>query len=418
MMRNTLLARCRHLIWLVLLLTLAACNLNTTSEDIPQVVDGPPVVQIAAPLPNATFLEGVGVNIQARVSNAGAEVTLVEIAVDDTVVASLENPNTAGTPAFSIAQSWQASGSGDHVISVTAYKGEVASDPATVSVNVVSQTGGSSTEVTEEPEATEEVQTGPPASVGNEPDTSATGEETEEAEEPAEPTVEPSPEATNTPSVPTGTFTTGVNIRRGPGTNFEPPIGSLAANQTSEILAVNPDRSWYKIRYYNGEGWVFATLMTVSGNVDSLPVDAGPPTPIPVTNTPIPPTPVPVTATPTININLVAGNIRLNPDPPRCAQTFNISIDVFNGGSNRWNGGGKIEIVDTASGNTTRTEGAIPGIDPNQTVAVGPIPLTVNTNFEEEHTLTIIINPDNQVPETNKDDNRREVKYTLRKGDC
>ncbi len=417
MMRNTLLARCRHLIWLMLILTLAACNLNTTSEDIPQVVDGPPVVVIASPLPNAAFLDGVGVNIQARVSTAGADVTLVEVAVDDTVIASLEAPNAAGSPAFSVSQSWQASGSGSHVISVTAYKGEVASEPATVSVNVVSQVGGSNSEQTEEPEATEETQTGPPPAVGNEPETSNTAAPAA-TETPSEPTVEPTPEATNTPSVPTGTFTTGVNVRRGPGTNFEPPIGSFAANQTSEVLAVSPDRSWYKVKYYNGEGWVFSSLMTVSGNVDNLAVDPGPPTPIPVTNTPIPPTPVPVTATPTININLVAGNIRLDPDPPRCARTFNITFDVLNAGSDRWNGGGKIEVVDTASGNTTRTEGAIPGINANQTVSVGPIPITVSTNFEEEHTITITINPDNQVPEGNKDDNRRELKYTLRKGDC
>jgi hypothetical protein len=127
---------------------------------------------------------------------------------------------------------------------------------------------------------------------------------------------------------------------------------------------------------------------------------------------------VPFTNTPSLNINLVAGNIRLDPAQPRCAETFNIFIDVLNSGSDRWNGGGIINISDTASGNTTGTIGAIPAIDPGQTVAVGPIPLTVSTNYEEEHTIVADINPDNQVPETSKDDNRREFRYTLRRGNC
>lgn len=406
-------------LWLIVLL-LAACNLNNTSDAIPNVFSGPPVVQIAAPLPNATFLNGVTVNIQARVSNAGSDVNRVDVSVDDDVIAEISDPNTAGVPAFSITQSWQASGAGNHTISVTAYRADgTASDPASVTINVVAQAGNPTTENTDEPDS----QQSPPPAVGNEPDEGDAADNGENESPPAptdapEPTTAPEPSTTPTPSVPMATFTTGVNVRRGPGTVFEPPIGSFAANESTEVLAISSDRNWYKVKYYNGEGWVFANLMTVAGNADNLPVDPGPPTPVPVTNTPIPPTAAPVTNTPTLNINLVAGNIRTDPANPRCRQTFNISFDVLNGGTDRWGGGGIIEVVDSAGGNSTRTIGAIPAIEPGQTVAVGPIPLTVDFNFEEEHTLALTINTDNQVPETNTDDNRREIKYTLRKGDC
>ncbi len=73
------------------------------------------------------------------------------------------------------------------------------------------------------------------------------------------------------------TMIDGVNVRRGPGIGFQPPIGSFAINQTSEILAISLDGAWYKVKYYNAEGWILGRLMTVSGNIANLPVEVGPP---------------------------------------------------------------------------------------------------------------------------------------------
>ncbi len=83
-------------------------------------------------------------------------------------------------------------------------------------------------------------------------------------------------------------FNLAVNVRRGPGNNFAPPIGSFRAGDTAEILAVDPVRAWYKVRYYDSTGWVAANLVSVSGDASSLPVDVGPPTPVPPTPTPLP----------------------------------------------------------------------------------------------------------------------------------
>lgn len=395
----------RPLLCVLLLLTLAACNLNTIGENAVQAITGVPQVRIASPIPNATFLEGVPVNIQALISNAGADISRVEIAVDQTVVATLQAPNAAGAPTFTISQSWTAAGVGSHTITVTAFRQDnTGSEPASVTISVVNQAGQTSSA-----EETEEASGDNPASA------QPTSAMTQPPTDTPEPTNTPEPEATPTPSVPMATFTTGVNVRRGPDTAFEPPIGSFAANQTAEITGVNPARTWYKVKYYNGEGWVFGNLLTVSGDVSNLPVDPGPPTPIPATPTF---TPVPATPTPQTNINLVAGNIRLDPGQPTCKETFSISFDVANLGTTAYGGGVRIAVEDTANGLVTRTEGVVPPLQPNQTLAVTGIRLTVDTNFEVEHTLALIIDPANEVPETNEGDNRRELKYVLKKGSC
>lgn len=393
---------------LVLLLALSACNLNMTPNNASLPITGAPVVQMVSPLPNAAYLEGVPVNIQALVSNAGADIDRVDIAVDDVVVASLASPNEAGAPSFSVAETWPAAGIGTHVISVTAVRGDGSgSDPESVTISVVSQITEPQTQSTQPDDDNDDDQSTNDNNQASGAQTQATARPTDRPE----PTEPPAPTSTATPDKPMATFTTGVNVRRGPDTLFDPPIGSYAANDTAEVLAVNPERTWYKVRYYNSEGWVFASLMTVSGNTSNLPVDAGPPKPT------LTPTPIPATATPQINVNLVAGNITTNPANRECGRTFNVFVDVANFGQTR-SPSGSISIEDSSKGLVTRTTGVFPEIDPGQTVNVGPIPLTVDTNWGEEHTLAVILDPNNQIPETNEGDNRNEIKYTLARGTC
>src|SRR5688572_23312019 len=132
---------------LMFMVALAACNLANPSQGGSEtVISGAPVVRIAAPLPNATYLEGVNVNIQAAVSNAGNDIDRVEILVDDAIAATLPTPNTANAPTFSIAEAWTATGAGQHSIVVTAFRADgSSSEPATVNITVVGQGAATST---------------------------------------------------------------------------------------------------------------------------------------------------------------------------------------------------------------------------------------------------------------------------------
>lgn len=414
--------RGRFGILMVLVLALSACNLLTDSDGSSGAItiSGAPTVQLVSPPPNATYRENVAVPIQALIANAGPDIDRVEIVVDGTIVATLDDPNTAGAPSFSISQTWQPSGVGQHTIAVTAFRADGSSSAAvSVTISIVGQEAIASATPQSSNNASGQ-NTGGNNTGGN--DTSG-GQQVQPTNPPAPtdvppPTDPPPPPPTSTPSKPVATFNQGVNVRSGPSTLFNPPIGSFAAGQTADILAKTPAGDWYKVQYYNGSGWVFAQLLTVSGDAAQIAVDAGPPIP---TLTPVPPTPVPATATPATNINLVAGNIRIEPANPRCNETFNIFFDIANLGTTASPSGSisvrDIRVLD-GSVNGSGTSGAFGPAQPNQTINSGAIPLTIGTFTNEKHKLVLVIDPNNQIAETNEGDNTREFEYTLAKGNC
>jgi uncharacterized protein YraI len=412
-----------HRRWLIaLLILITGCTLNNVS--VPnETISGAPTVRILAPQPNATYMEGVAVNIQATISNAGKDVDRVEIVIDGATVATLNQPNTTAAASFNVTHGWSAAGVGAHSINVAAYRADGSSSaPATVEITVVagngqsvnptqsSSTTTSATQQTSVGQPTQQQQVAATQSGGQ----SATAASTTAGATSAATTIPP------TPSKPTATFAQGINVRSGPSTAFNPPIGAFVAGQSSEILAINTDGTWYKVQYGSGVGWVFAALAQPSGDIASLPRDPGPPIPtaaptaIPVTQAPAP------TAQPSTSANLVAGIVELNPGQPSCAGTFNIGLDVANLGNQATSGSGTVSVNDvrSADGSSQQTTlGGFPVLQPNQTFRVN-MPLTVSTWYNEEHTIILIIDPDNQIPETNDGDNRREVRYTLQKGTC
>ncbi len=74
-----------------------------------------------------------------------------------------------------------------------------------------------------------------------------------------------------------------VNVRSGPSTQFEPPIGALFAGQTAQVTGRLSDNSWYRIIFGNREGWVFGQIVQTSC-MQNVPV---------VPNPPLPPGPTP-----------------------------------------------------------------------------------------------------------------------------
>ena len=138
--------------------------------------------------------------------------------------------------------------------------------------------------------------------------------------EPSAPTQPPAtqapPDASPVPSGPSVTVDTNLNVRTGPGTNYD-RVGSLAAGSTVAITGRDANRAWWQIPYADapgGQGWISAGYGTAS-NAESVPVVQVPPTP-----TPSGPTPAPTSAAP----------------PPGPTPAFQFSPLAWQG---QWNGG-------------------------------------------------------------------------------
>lgn len=222
------------------------------------------------------------------------------------------------------------------------------------------------------------------------------------------PTQDPTPRVTI--STPTG------NVRQGDSTVFG-IIVTLNQGTVLDVIGISSTGSgWYNIRLPDGRtGWVAPSIVTVSGNIGTVPRVQPPPPPA----TPIP-TPVPFTPTPTSTANLVAGIVVLEPGTPTCGQTFNVGFDVANLGSTATLASGIVSLVDVraADGSTQGTTvGGFPILQPGQTFRV-VMPLTVSTWYNETHRITLIIDPQSIIPETNETDNQRVTEYVLQKGSC
>ena len=376
------------------LLLLVACNLNMSPGAGANQISGPPLVEILAPLANSTYLEGVAVNVQARVSNAGVDLARVDFSVDGEVFDSQASPD--GGAAFSVNASWNAAGAGAHVLGVVALRNDGSSSaPASVTVTVIGQAPAAGS-----------------AGDGAGGDDRPGPQDSPPASEPtaAPPTRAPAPAADR----PMGRVLRGAYVRSGPDTRFAPPIGSIAAGDQVELIAINYHKTWYKIRYYNGEGWVFAALLEVSGPVEDLPETWGPPLPEP--------TALPPTTAPTVDggtaVNLVAGILRNNAGEIRCNYGFRVELDVHNPNAVR-SAGGTVHFLDYSNpdGNlvTARAQGSFPPIEPGQTISAHA-DFSLNYHYNKEHTMRACINRQCGIQEPDVAD-ENHFSYTLKKGD-
>jgi hypothetical protein len=406
-------------LWLGLLLVMMpACTLVAPGQPPAQTISGVPVVELVSPAPNNTYLEGVAVTIQASVSNAGADIALVEFSVDNTVIATADDPNTADAAVFSISQRWTAEGEGEHTISVTAFRADNSSSaPAAVTVNVITQVA----DETEAPDddggnnAQSGGTTGGQQQATRAPTTAPTAVPTT-----AVPTTEV-PAATVTPNVPTITVNQGigVNVRSGPSTLFNPPLGQLAGGSTAEIIAINPAGDWYRVRTAQLTGWVFSANVTVSGNTSGLPIEQGPPLPTPVPATPVPPTATPgggtTGGTGGTGANIIANTPSLSPSP-FCGVGYTISVNIVNTGNQPTATGFFVGATVTGPGSQypIQVSVAVSAIIQPQQNFVAQLPvITPVMQGGQTYTVTITLDPNNQVPETNDSDNTSTTTYVL-----
>ena len=234
------------------------------------------------------------------------------------------------------------------------------------------------------------------------------------------PTETPVPTQDSTPRITISSSPSG-NVRQGDSV-FYGIIMSLPTGTSARILGIsNRGTGWYQIQLDSGQiGWVSPTIVTTSGDLFSLP-RIEPPPPPPPTATPVP-SAVPTSVAPVSNANLVAGNVSLDPGTPTCNQTFTVHFDVANLGSEPTAISGMVSLVDTRTADGSQQGNTIGGFPVLQAGAQFTfnvsMPLTISTWYNEQHTITLVIDPSNQIPETNESDNVRTITYTLQKGSC
>lgn len=64
---------------------------------------------------------------------------------------------------------------------------------------------------------------------------------------------------------------TALNVRQGPGTEY-PTIRVMAAGERASIVGRNADSTWWAVVVNGVNGWIFAGLTTVEGDVSAVPV--------------------------------------------------------------------------------------------------------------------------------------------------
>lgn len=85
-------------------------------------------------------------------------------------------------------------------------------------------------------------------------------------------------------------YTEPINVRGGPSTVYYPIVGRVSPGDVLPALGVSPGREWVQIAYPDapgGVGWLYATYVTVSGE---LTVVEPPPTQTPIATATINPT--------------------------------------------------------------------------------------------------------------------------------
>ncbi|MCL4303048.1 MAG: FHA domain-containing protein [Anaerolineae bacterium] len=246
---------------ILVVVIIAAVTAYFLTQDRGSGVAGIPTVVITAPTANSQVQINVPVTVQATASDPSG-VKRMELWVSNIKTADAVSPVDQGQATLTASFQWTPPAPGTYTLEVKAFnsQGQV-SAPTTVTVNAVGESAA-------------ETPTPPPT-----PDT-------------------PTPTVPTNPSL---TTKTDLNVRSGPGTQYD-LLGLLPAGVTVEIVGRDEARQWWQVRFSpaaDGIGWVAADpAFSTTANVDNVAVAQAPPTP---TGTPTPTdTPVPPTSTPTV----------------------------------------------------------------------------------------------------------------------
>ncbi len=389
----------RWLTWLALLLVGAGCNLDVTQHGATPSFEGPPVIHIAAPRPNQTFLAGTTVILQARVENAGPDLARISVLLDEALLGERLNPNETNASVLPLTIDWPTSNPGQFTLSVTAERADGSIAREDVNVVVIDRSGAPSTptlapgqadEATAAP-ATEEAPTNDSAS-----DLPAVEDATMESPPPL------SPPSLGESGVP-GLVIQPSNLRLGPATAYE-LVGSLANETAVTIVAVDPTGEWYRITYADsGDAWIYSELVEPADDASGLPVETG-----------VPPSSEG-------GVNLVVSAVEIEPSTPVCEQATAISATIQNTGSLDAANVGLIgwAVLLRSNGQTIESETAavMQSLAAGETATI-PFSDTFILYPGEEQRLQVTIDSGDLVLETDEADNTGGVDFTLAPGSC
>lgn len=197
------------------------------------------------------------------------------------------------------------------------------------------------------------------------------------------------------------------NVRQGDDVST-PFIGALLTGESATVIGISSrNTGWYYIELANGRrGFIAPGIVDTENLPDDLPRITPP---LPAAN------PTPISDGP--NLHLI--RFDLNPNPPRCDETFEIIIGVENNGTER-TGAGEVLVYDEdfdSKTETVRAFGDFPELNPDESYEV-VIEVSIDTFFDEEHEVWVIIDHLEEVTEVTRGDNIATQRFTLRQGEC
>ncbi len=210
------------------------------------------------------------------------------------------------------------------------------------------------------------------------------------------------PTATLTPE-PLGTFITILsalqNVRSGPSMDY-PVIGQLQQGSIEPVIGRSIDGEWVVIEFNGDPGWLAIDLLSLTGDLASIPVIAPPVVPTPViTATPIP----------SAVADVIIQSAVINPAPIINGQAFSIAVTVANIGASTT---GTFTVAGTLAPSNLFLSGLVPALAPGQTLVVN---LSGILNSSGTFTSSIIIDANNQVNEgsVGEQNNIYNITYTV-----
>lgn len=122
-----------------------------------------------------------------------------------------------------------------------------------------------------------------------------------------------------------------VNVRYGPGLVYDPPLGRLPRGSKVQLLGANSNYTWFTFNFQGQLAWITgdAGIVSIFGNVRTLPIVPTPPTPTPPATATATPPPLPVEP------DIVVVSAFLSQNPLKQNTPFSLTITIRNqGGSN------------------------------------------------------------------------------------